>query len=248
MFDSAITRSLIKFIFILRVKIKIGGNHMNNKNEKNRGITRKSLMGWAGLFAILAGILYICIQFFHPEDHISSVSKSLWVVIACTTSIMSLFSLIGITGIYTRQAEKAGWLGLIGVFLFNLFWLISMNFSFNEAFVLPLLTTEAPKFVEGILGIFGGTTSTVNLGIFPILAPIAAILYSLGGLLFGIATFRARIFPRMAGALLSFAAVVTFAAAVIPHPFDRILAVPMGLALIWLGYALWSERRRISAD
>jgi hypothetical protein len=248
MFDSAITRSLIKFIFILRVKIKIGGNHMNNKNEKNRGITRKSLMGWAGLFAILAGILYICIQFFHPEDHISSVSKSLWVVIACTTSIMSLFSLIGITGIYTRQAEKAGWLGLIGVILFSLFWLISMNFSFNEAFVLPLLTTEAPKFVEGILGIFGGTTSTVNLGIFPILAPIAAILYSLGGLLFGIATFRARIFPRMAGALLSFAAVVTFAAAVIPHPFDRILAVPMGLALIWLGYALWSERRRISAD
>lgn len=221
---------------------------MNNKNEKKRRITGKSLMRWAGLFAILAGILYICIQFIHPEDHISSVSTSLWVVIACTTSIMSLFSLIGITGIYTRQAEEADWLGLTGFILFSLFWLISMNFSFNEAFVLPLLTTDAPKFVEGIVGIFGGTTSTVNLGIFPLLAPIAAILYSLGGLLFGITTFRARIFPRMAGALLSFAAVVTFAAAVIPHPFDRILAVPMGLALIWLGYALWSERRRISAD
>jgi hypothetical protein len=42
--------------------------------------------------------------------------------------------------------------------------------------------------------------------------------------------------------------VVTFAAAVIPHPFDRILAVPMGLAFIWLGYALWSDRRGSGAD
>lgn len=217
---------------------------MKKPNEKIRRITEKSLIQWAGLFAIMAGILYIGIQFIHPEDHLSSVSTSFWVVIACTTSIMSLFSLIGMTGIYTRQVVEAGLLGLIGFILFSLFWLISMIFSFNEAFVLPLLTSEAPRFVEGIVGIFGGTTSTVNLGIFPILAPIAAILYSLGGLLLGIASFRARILPRMAGALLSFAAVVTFAAAVIPHPFDRILAIPMGLALIWLGYSLWSEHKK----
>jgi len=221
---------------------------MTNKNEKKRSITGKRLMRWAGIFAILAGILYIGIQFFHPVEHISSVSTNLWVVIACTTSMMSLFSLIGMTGVYTSQVKEAGWLGLIGFILFSLFWLISMIFSFNEAFVLPLLTTDAPKFVEGLVGIFGGTKSTVNLGIFPTLAPIAAILYSLGGLLFGIATFRARIFPRIAGAFLSFAAVITFAAAVIPHPIDRILAVPMGLAFIWLGYALWSDRRRIGTD
>jgi hypothetical protein len=242
-FIAAITIYIQNFAVTLEVKIKMGGNHMINENEKKRKITGKSLIRWAGLFAIMAGILYIGIQFIHPEDHISSVGTSQWAVIACTTSIMSLFSLIGITGIYTRQAEEAGWLGLFGFILFNLFWLISMNFSFNEAFVLPLLTNDAPKFVEGIVGIFGGSSSTVNLGIFPILAPIAALLYALGGLLFGIATFRAGIFPRMAGALLSFAAVITFAAAVIPHPFDRILAVPMGLALIWLGYAILSEHR-----
>ncbi|QDP39203.1 hypothetical protein [Radiobacillus deserti] len=221
---------------------------MNNKNEKKRRITGNSLLRLAGLFAILAGILYICIQFIHPEDHISSVSTSIWVVVACVTSIMSLFSLIGITGIYMRQVEEAGGLGLIGYILFSLFWLISMNFSFNEAFVLPLLTADAPKFVEGIVGIFGGTTSTVNLGIFPLLAPIAAVLYSVGGLLLGIATYRARIFPRMAGGFLSFAAVVTFAAAIIPHPYDRMLAVFMGIAFIWLGYVLWSEHKRISRN
>ena len=67
--------------------------------------------------------------------------------------------------------------------------------------------------------------------------------YVLGGLLFGIATLRAGILPRWAGGLLAIAAVSVLAAALLPHPLDRILAVPMGLALAWLGYALWSEGR-----
>lgn len=222
---------------------------MNNKHKKegsNRKVSGKGIIRWLGLFAIMAGILFIVIQFIHPSDHITSVNSRHWIIVACLTSIMSLFSLIGVIGIYTKQVEETGWLGLIGFIIFNLFWLVSMIFSFNEAFVLPLLTNNAPQFVEGILGLFGGNKSEVNLGIFTVLAPIAGVLYMLGGLLLGIATFRAGVLPRWAGALLSFAAVVTLAAAIIPHPFDRILAVPMGVALIWLGYVVWSDTKEAS--
>ena len=38
------------------------------------------------------------------------------------------------------------------------------------------------------------------------------------------------------------------ASPVVAHPFDRIFAVPVGLALAWLGYALWSERREPAAE
>jgi len=216
-----------------------GGKSMNKK----RNVIRKSLFRCAGLFSILAGILYISIQFFHPADNLSSVSTSLWVIVAFLTIIMSIFQLIGILGIYIRQMEETKWLGLIGFLTFSLFWLISMTFSFIEAFVLPLLIEDAPMFVNGILGIFEGTKSDADLGIFPILAPFAGGLYMFGGLLFGIATFRARVFPRMAGILLAFSSVVTLAAAVIPHPFDRILAIPMGIAVIWLGYALLASQQ-----
>jgi len=214
---------------------------MNNKLFKKEGkleVTSAGLIRWAGLSAILAGILFIVIQFVHPSEQLSSVSSVSWVVVACMTIAMSLFFLIGITGIYTRQVAENGWLGLAGFIIFCLFWLASTAFSFVEAFVLPLLTTEAPKFVEGFLGIFGGADSEVYLGGLPVLAPIAGVLYLLGGLLLGIATFRAGVLPRWAAALLAFGAVVTLAAAIIPHPFDRILAVPMGLAFIWLGYVL----------
>ncbi|MFC4404072.1 hypothetical protein [Gracilibacillus xinjiangensis] len=220
---------------------------MTNKHqtEDNRWkVTGTDLIRWLGLFAIMAGILYIGIQFIHPSDNITSVNSSKWVLVACLTIAMSLFSLIGMTGIYTKQVNKTGWLGLIGYVIFSLFWLVSMIFSFNEAFVLPLLTNDAPEFVEGMLGIFGGTRSEVNLGIFTVLAPIAGLFYTLGGLLLGIATFRARVLPRWAGSLLSFAAVITLAAAIIPHPFDRLMAIPMGLAFIWLGYTVWSDPRK----
>ncbi|MVP00675.1 hypothetical protein [Paenibacillus lutrae] len=216
---------------------------IEHKKVSESKITVNILIRWAGVMAIIAGILYVVIQFIHPIDHISSVNTDFWVVVACLTMVMSLFSLIGITGVYIRQAKEAGWLGLVGFLLFNLFWLISIVFSFIEAFVLPLLTSDAAKLVEGMVGLFGGTVSEVNLGIFPILAPIAGVLYMLGGLLLGIATFRAGVLPRLAAILLAFAAVVTLASAIIPHPIDRALAIPMGLALIWLGYFLWSERR-----
>nr|WP_253300694.1 hypothetical protein [Paenibacillus lautus] len=218
-------------------------NIEHNTEVSKSIITAHVLNRWSGFMAIIAGILYIVIQFIHPTDDISSVHTNSWVVVACLTMAMSFFNLIGITGFYVRQAKEAGWLGLVGFLLFNLFWLISFNFSFIEAFVLPLLTSDADKFVVGMVGLFGETVSEVNLGIFPILAPLAGILYMLGGLLLGIATLRARVFPRPAAILLALAAVVTFAAAIIPHPLDRALAIPMGAALIWIGYIIWSERK-----
>jgi hypothetical protein len=43
--------------------------------------------------------------------------------------------------------------------------------------------------------------------------------------------------------MLAIAAAVTPAAALLPHAQQRLGAVPVALALAWLGYALFSERR-----
>jgi membrane protein implicated in regulation of membrane protease activity len=72
---------------------------------------------------------------------------------------------------------------------------------------------------------------------------VLGVLYLLGGLCLGLATFRAGVLPRWPAGLLAVMALLTPLAALLPHEFQRLAAVPMGMAFAWLGYALWSERR-----
>jgi hypothetical protein len=206
-----------------------------------------TLSRWAGLSAMASGILFIGIQLIHPSDVLSSVSTDRWVIVHCLGVAMCLFGLLGVAGIYARQVNAAGWLGLAGYLLLTLFYTVSMGFQFVEAFVSPALATESPEFVQGILGIASGDGSEMDLGALPTVYAITGGMYVLGGLLFGIATFRAGILPRRAGGLLAIGTLLPLVAAPVPHPYDRAFAVPMGLALAWLGYALWAERREHAA-
>jgi hypothetical protein len=65
-----------------------------------------------------------------------------------------------------------------------------------------------------------------------------------GGLLFGVALFRARVLARWAAALLALGTLATAALAVLPQSFNRPLAVPTGVALIGLGISLWRDQRK----
>ena len=156
---------------------------------------------------------------------------------------MCLLFLLGIAGIYARQAKEAGWLGLTGFLLFSLSWALQSAYVFAEAFILPLLATTEPKFVDGLLGMASGHGSEVYSRRLPALYNLVGILYLLGGLLFGIATIpRWRPVALGRGADGRHGPVDPFAA-LLPHQIQRFAAVPMGLSLAWLGYALWSERR-----
>jgi hypothetical protein len=206
--------------------------------------TVTNVIRWAGLAAIGAGSLFIGIQAIHPIDVLASVTTGRWEIVHFMGIAMCLFGLAGITGIYARQVEEAGWLGVVGFLAAGLFWSFTMCFQFIEALLSPVLATAAPQFVEGYLGIVTGHAGEIDLGLLPTVYSVTGILYIASGLLFGIATFRAGVLPRWAGALLAFAAVAPLASPLVGHPFDRIFAVPMGLALIWLGYAVWADRRK----
>lgn len=213
--------------------------------ENKMKITASNLIRWAGLAPMGAGIIYIAIQPVHPLDVFSSVTTAQWAIVHYLSIVMDILGMLGIAGLYARQVEKSGWLGLAGYLLFSLFWALSLAFHFIEAFVEPVVAKLAPKFVEGLLGMVTNVPSEMSLGALPAVYMLAGIVgYVLGGLLFGIATFRAGILPRWAGGLLALGTILPILlSSVVHHPFDRLFAVPVGLALVWLGYALWSERR-----
>ena len=210
--------------------------------------TASNLIRWAGLSAVAAGFLFVFIQMIHPPEVFSSVTTGTWVVVHCLSVTMCVLWLLGIVGIYARQVEQAGWLGLAGFVLTSVFLVLTAAFTFAEALILPVLASDAPQFVEGFLGISNGSAGGTNLGALPAVYSGSGVLYLLGGVLFGIATFRAGILPRWAAGVLAVGTVLPVALSVLPREFVRLAAVPVGFALAWLGYALWSERREQAAD
>lgn len=201
------------------------------------------LIGMAGLSALLAGACYVLVGVFHPPNVSSSVTTTRWEVVHILACAMCFFGLLGMVGLYARQEKKIGRVGLAGFLIFSLWLVLIMGFSFVEAAVLPRLATSDPRFVDGWFGMLTGSASTVHLGGLSTLWTLTAPLYMVGGLLFGVATFRARILPRWAGALLAAGTVLAPVAGLLPNASQPKTAVPVGLALAWLGYALWSERR-----
>ena len=173
-------------------------------------ITSSNLMRLAGLCAVQAGIIFAAIQPIHPPDVVESVTTSAWAIITSLKFAMCLLFLVGITGMYARQVDKAGWLGLAGFVLLIVSWWLLTAFVFAEAFILPPLASIAPEFVDALLGISYGHTGSVNLGAVPTIFSLGVgVSYMLGGLLFGIATFRAGVLPRLPAGLLALAATLT---------------------------------------
>ena len=205
-------------------------------------ITNENLLRAAGIAALLAGLCYVLVGVFHPANVPASVPTTRWQVVHVVACAMSVFGVIGLAGLYARQASRTGWPGLLGYILLNIWFVAIMGFSFVEAFVLPHIAATVPGFVQAWMGMFNGPSGGFDLGALPTIWSLTGPVYILGGLLFGAATFRAGVFPRWAGALLALSTLLAPVAVLLPNASQPKTAIPMGLALAWLGFSLWTER------
>jgi hypothetical protein len=157
--------------------------------------------------------------------------------------MMAALALLGIAGMYLRQYRQAGVLGLVGYLVFTVGYLAMFSVQVMAAAVLPSLVDAEPGFVNDVVTAAAGGTPNGDIGGIQTLFNVAGAGYLLGGLIFGIALFRARVLARWAAALLAVATVSTAALAVLPHSFDRPFAIPTGIAFIGLGVSLWRDQR-----
>ena len=212
--------------------------------QRKATLSTATVIRLAGLAAVAAGLCFIVVGLFHPVNEPAAVTTATWANVHIFATVMGLLGMAGMTGLYARQAKQIGWLGLAGYGLFTLWLALVTAFSMVEAFILPGLATESPAFVASFLGMFSGAGGTIDLGAMPLMWTLSGGMYILGPLMFGITTFRARILPRGAAALLAFGALLVPVGAVVPPKYESLIMVAVGLALSWLGYALFVERQK----
>jgi hypothetical protein len=231
-------------MLVLTFRASRGARHADPATTgPNMTISTTKLTSVTGLAAVAAGLIFILIQFIHPPENATTVTTSGWAAVSVLTATMAVLAIVGISGLYFRQVQRMGVLGLIGYLLFATSFLVITAWSFVEIVVLPPLAEQAPQFVNDFLAVPGGGDIVGDVGAAKVVSGIAGVGYLLGGLLFGIALFRARVVARWAALLLAAGSVITILVPVLPHALERTLALPMGIALAGLGYSLWSRQR-----
>jgi hypothetical protein len=206
-------------------------------------ITPTTLTRSAGVAAVAAGLIFIGVQINHPHLDATSIATTEMAVRNSLKVLMAVLALVGITGMYLHQVKQIGMLGLVGYLLFGANYLVIMSTSFVAAYVLPSIAESNPSYVNDVLTAATGGHATGDIGLLQTVIAAQGALFLAGGLVFGIALYRARVLTRWAAALLAVGGVVTAALTVMPDAFYRLLAFPNSIALIGLGYSLWLTAR-----
>jgi hypothetical protein len=211
-------------------------------------VTTTGLTKATGIAAAAAGTLFIAVQIGHPAFDTYLTDTHEWVIRCSAKAVMTVLALVGLTGIYLRQVREVRVLGLIGFIVFGLGYLMMFATEVMAVAFLSALTDKAPAFVNDVVVTSGGGHPVGDIGHLQAFFGVTGAFYMLGGLVFGIALFRARVLARWAAALLAVSTVGTLALAILPASFDRPMAVPEGVALIGLGISLWRDQRRSTTE
>ncbi len=172
------------------------------------------LIRWSGLAAMMAGALFTAINLIALLILSFGQGTFELLIRSAISPVAGTLLVLGLFGLYARQAEVTGIVGLIS-FLFILF----------------------------------GTVLALAGNVW------ANLLAYLGWILFGTASWQARVYPSMAAILLTIGALIT-------APFSIFIAgggsatlvyigiganILFNLAIVWLGFALYASRR-VSAE
>ena len=187
-------------------------------------MSSSQLIRWSGLAAITAGVSLVVAELLSlllfGYDFSNTATTDTYTFYSVWIMIAGLLLPLGLVGLYARQLETSGLLGLVGFVVAFIGTVLGAGFFWSSAFVAPILAVEAPQLldVRSLPGFFR-----------------SFIVFGLGWLLFGVATLRAGIYPRAPAVLLIVGSVLI----VIRLPLTSIV---LDAAVAWMGYVLFTGR------
>ncbi len=185
-------------------------------------MTSEELIRLSGLAGIIGGILHILATILDLLSHNTGGLTSDFAIPGMTLALISyILTALVLIGLYLFQSRTVGTFGFIGFVTAFVGQMLFLGNLFTSAFYQPVIARIVPEVVG------------VNLPILVIVFAISVCLMIIGYVLFGFASFKARILPRW-GSLLLIVGAIFF-----------MVPVVFGVALIWLGKALWSVQDEV---
>lgn len=214
-------------------------------------MSKTSLYRLSGVAAILCGVPTAIFWFLHPSaaDPKAAHDAAFWSTMQTPTYMavngmfvaILIFCLFGLVGIYARQAERAGVLGLVGYVLGSTGTAVFIGAGSFQAFVAPsLAASEATRhLLEPDGPLFKGPLTPIFAG--------GGMTFAVGFVLLSIATLRAKVLPKWPAILLIPSSPILGLSPAMPLVARTIGSFVFGLAFAWLGWALFSQKAEAAA-
>src|SRR3954451_11390753 len=167
-------------------------------------LTANRLTAAAGLCAAAAGAIFVGVQINHPPADVAHLVTTEMLIRESAKALMCVLALIGFTGMFLRHRRQFGVLGLAGFSLLTFGFLTLFATECIVGYVLPTVAHFNPAYVQDVLDVAVGGHASGDIGSIQALFLISGIGYPLGGLLFGIALFRAGVLSGWASLLLAY--------------------------------------------
>jgi hypothetical protein len=178
------------------------------------------LVRWGAIGAVIAGVAWAVsgvFAFVFPGEQAGPLGSTSAYLIESAHAIAEAGMLAALAGLHVLQARSLGRLGVAG---------------FAVAFVGTALVLVSTLLIIIFLDRPGETLLTV-------LFASGVLGWLVGFVLFGIATFRAKVLPRWCGLLLI--AYIPLFLFLLNYSYD-LGGIALGLLWLALGYALWTQR------
>ena len=182
----------------------------------------------AGPLALAAGALIIVAQLlwlpFDPDDHVATATDPVFQTGNVIYLVGFCVLMLALIAAYGWIADKAGGLGLIGVVVAIVGTMLLGGDLWFETFAISWIADDAPDLLDA-----DDPSTLLAIG-----AVSSYLLFAVGWILFGIASFRARVFPSAICVAIVVGGAIGFMALLAPF------GIPLGLAVAWLG--VWMMR------
>ncbi len=200
-----------------------------------------NLLRLSGLAGIVAGVLIIVAEILAMSARLMDMATmartplgAAWIPLNLLEMLGVILLLLALVGFYARQASVAGGFGLLGFLVAFLGAVVFAGAGWSNTFNAPLVARTSPALLAGF------PPSPLGEALL-----YSAWLFAAGLVLFGITVLTAGVLPSIGGWLLVVGGVLSRVMPMVNPRFNMYLPLDSwvtSLALIVLGYALWSAR------
>jgi len=205
-------------------------------------MTSFKIIRLSGLILVMNGILLlgfgILPDLFLPmkEPLLNWVNDSQWFVLNLSAYMLTVLTPLSILGLYAKQVEKVGLLGLIGFLLVYTGGMLYVGVQFDEAFTWPVLAEYAPALID-----IKGPMFTDPA--FSIAYMSMALLFIPGLIMVCIATIRAKVLPKWGAILLAVGGPFAYGGIMVPQLLRAPGSILAAIGFIWLGSAIFKDNK-----